>query len=120
MLTALFEALVQQLSPLACPVYLADCVPQDAAFPRIAADLSPAPGPGQDGLVRLTAWTGSTNAGRFALADALLTLLPPQGLCLSTAAGRALLFCDGQAECIREHDALGIRLTWRVRFYPSA
>ncbi len=120
MLTDLYTALTERLSPLEPPVYLADCVPDRAVFPYITLSCVSPLTSGERGALTVTVWTeGHTaNVRRLVLADEVLALLPPRGLCLTTASGAALLQQKGGASCVQESKALGVRIDYKVQFIP--
>lgn len=124
MLTDLHQALLRQLAPLEVPAYLADCIPDSARFPYIAAMIKISPRPGDAGSITLQLWCrgGSANADRFRLTDALLARLPARGLRLTLPHGTATLRLQSEIACIGSKDTLGIhkggnpmKINWKVR-----
>ena len=122
MLTELYEALALHLAPLDAPVYLAECVPPDTLFPYVTAQVAAPCTPAEKGRITLTLWClgSAANSDRLHLGDALLSLLPAEGLHMPMKSGFALLRMDSPAECLRSGDALGLRMTWSLRCYPHA
>lgn len=121
MLKTIFQALCDHLSPLNTPVYLEDCVPEGAALPYITADIRPPLSAHTDGLLTLTCWCqGSTaNPQRLSQADLLIARLPARGCRLATAIGALILRQKGAALCIRESAAQGVKITWKLQFFPA-
>lgn len=121
MLTRLVRTLTNRLQVMDVPVYLADCIPEGAAFPYFTAEIVPPLTPAAAGKLILTLWcrSGSANAERFFLMDALLTRLPARGAALDTGEGRALLLQEGGVVCVHARETLGLRTTWALRFYPA-
>lgn len=121
MLTSIFRALCEHMAPLGLPVYLAQCVPSDAAFPYITAKISVPLSTHATGAVTLTLYApGDQPHSRFvSLADELLTLLPAHGFHLDTDACALALRQEGGAMCVREGAALGVRGVWKLRCFPA-
>ncbi len=121
-LTELFSALTMVLHPLNMPLYLANSVPQKAAFPYATADIA-LPAPAAPGRVTLTAWSLSPDAHLLTLswADALPACLPPQGLKLCLPHGTAVLY-PSQKEApqrLVSGEALGLALPFDLQTYPA-
>ncbi len=121
MLKELHQALVQLFTPLALPVYLADCVPEGAYFPYIIAEAAVAPLPGQEGSLTLTLWCAgcAANTERFLLTERMLEYLPARGLRLTLAHGMAALRMT-DSTCLRSGEALGIRTGWTLHCQHAA
>ncbi|MGN0753677.1 MAG: hypothetical protein ACI4ME_04390 [Aristaeellaceae bacterium] len=121
MLTSLFRAICDHLTPLGVPVYLADCVPDGAAFPYITANIAAPLAAHTAGAVTLTLWCAGdqANAQRLSQVDELLALLPARGIPLTTAAGVITLRQTGGARCLRESGALGIKTVWKLCCFPA-
>lgn len=116
MLSEFIQAVISHLQSLNMPVCQADCVPGQTPPPyitlAIAAPLGDAPG-----TLTLTAWH-DTNAGRIALAEQLAALIPSRGLHLPLTSGHAIL-TGATASFLQEKPLLGMRLVWKLRFYPA-
>lgn len=117
MLSEFIQAIISRLSGVNATVYQADCVPEGTACPYITLNAA-APLGDTAGALTLTIWH-NTNAGRIALAEQLTTLLPAHGMALSLPSGHAILN-GGTASFLHEGPLLGMRLVWKLRFYPAA
>ena len=122
MLKSIFGALHDHLAPLNIPVYLEDCVPEGAALPYITADIRPPLSVHNGGSLTLSCWCqGDTaNAQRLSQADLLLTRLPARGCPLAMDAGSVILRQEGTAVCIRKSALQGVKMTWKLQFFPAA
>lgn len=122
MLTDLMNRLHTLLEAASCPVYLADSVPPDAAFPYMTMQVEPAVHPGCGSPLTLTAWhcSGTSNTDRFALADTLLTLIPASGLRIPLESGVACLYrARGKGvSCVRSTNALGLTMPMMLYLCP--
>lgn len=116
MLTELIQALIARLAAANVPLYLADCVPEEAALPYVTLAAVLPLGDGS-GTLTLTAWH-TTNAGRIALAEDLAALLPPRGTYLPLGSGAATLH-TGTVSPIHEAPLLGLRMVWKLRCFPA-
>lgn len=116
MLSEFIQAIITRLSGVNAPVYQADCVPAGTAAPYITLSAA-APLSETAGALTLTIWH-STNAGRIALAEQLCALLPGSGLPLALPAGNAIL-TGGSAAFLQEAPLLGVRMVWKLRFFPA-
>lgn len=123
MLTDLAARLCSLLGSSGTPVYLADSVPACAEFPYVTLQFSPPLTPGDLASLTLTGWHWSHtgNADRFALADALLTLIPPAGLKLPLENGTAVIWRSRgrKVEGVRSGDALGLSIPFDLMLLPS-
>lgn len=123
MLTELYAALVTLFGQADAPVFLADCVPLDAAFPYVTLAMDVPAAPDAEGAVTLTCWHAcmSSNASRLALLDALLALIPAGGLRIRLDSGTAAIFrAEGDGvSCVRSGNALGMTLPLSLRCYPA-
>lgn len=121
MLSHIFSALHAQLSRLPYPVYMADCVPEGAAFPYITAEIAAPLTPAATGSLILTLWTKSSTAHyeRLTHAETIHSLLPLRGAWLAAATGSILLTGDGPVRCVQDGPLLGAQSSWTLRFYPS-
>jgi len=116
-LSDLIQALISRLSPLDAPIYQADCVPANAPCPYITLSAA-APLGDTAGAFTLTVWH-STNAGRIALAEEIIALLPRRGLTLPLPSGHAVI-TGGTSAFLKEGPLPALRMTWKLRLYPSA
>ena len=116
MLKDFITMIITRLADTGVPVYLADCVPEGAACPYITLAAA-APLGSASGTMSLTVWH-TTNAGRITLAEEISALLPARGLHLEMSGGGAVL-CGGTASFLRESPLLGIRMVWKLRFFPA-
>lgn len=121
MLTDLCMALVNHLSTLGAPVYLADCVPEGASFPYVTLDFAPSLDLCAEGTLAVTAWAAgdTANADRLVLAGDVLRLLPARGIRLASPTGAALIRQKGGVACVRESEARGVRMVYRVQAIPE-
>ena len=121
MLNSIYRALVSHLSRLRIPVYLADSVPQGAAFPYITATIEAPLTADHAGTLTLTVWCtgGSANSMRLSHTDALYSLLPCRGACLNADTGSILLRQSGTAACVQDASALGMQSRWTLRYIPA-
>lgn len=121
MLTALHQTLISRLFPLGVPVYVTDCVPPDTPAPYITAEIKAPLNASTSGTLALTLWHhGRTaHADRLRLGDALLELLPCEGIRLQTDAGIIILQPDEPSAFVQEADLKGLRLTWTLLFFPQ-
>lgn len=121
MLMSLYQALLQKISPLNLPVYLADCVPEGTGFPCIVLDIAAPAQPAEDGKVTLTIWCrGNTaNHDRLRLMERLLMHLPARGTHLALDSGAVTLRMNDSVTCVHSKDALGVKTLWTLHFYPS-
>lgn len=116
MLSEFIQGVINRLSSLGAPVFQADCVPVGTACPYITLSAA-APLGDTAGALTLTLWH-STNAGRIALAEQVSSLLPAHGVCLSLPAGNAIV-TGGAASFLQDAPLLGLRMVWKLRFYPA-
>ncbi len=121
MLTSIYRALYHHLKQLGQPVYLADCVPEGAAFPYITAKIAAPLSPRAAGSLTLTCWSldDQPRVQRLALANQLLNLLPARGLRLETDTGTIILRPEGSALCVRESAAQGMQTVWKLQCFPA-
>ena len=112
MLIDLIQALTAHLAPTHTAIYQADCVPDNTVLPYITFAMT-APG-----SLTLTAWH-TTNAGRIALAEQLIALLPPRGTCLQLSSGTAVL-TGGTLTFLHDGPLLGARRVWKLALHPAA
>lgn len=121
MLTELYQALSAQLSGLNVPLYLADCIPADAPFPRLTAAISAPLSPGETGALTLTLWccSNTANTERFRLTEALADLLPARGIRIPLTAGTCTLRLKAGPAFISSQEALGAKTVWALRCYPG-
>lgn len=121
MLTSICRALNERLSQLGVPFYLEDCVPPGTSFPYITADVRAPLAPHANGRLTLTFWCQGDTASshRLSQADLLLKQFPARGLRLETASGAAILRQEGGAVCVREAAAQGVKITWKLQFFPK-
>ncbi len=116
MLSEFIQAIISCLSGVNAPVYQADCVPEGTACPYITLTTA-APLGDTAGALTLTIWH-STNAGRIALAEQLAAVFPAHGTAMSLPSGNAIL-TGGTASFLQDAPLLGVRMVWKLRFYPA-
>lgn len=123
-MTQLYRLLYAHLSTLGFPLYAADQVPHDAAFPYLTFE-AVLPGDLQGtGTLTLRAWCRSDapHSERLRLGDMLMACVPLSGLPLWS--GDALTVCwrqeSGAASLLREHDACAVQVQHMLRRYPNA
>lgn len=111
MLSDFIQAIIAHLTPVNAPVYMADCVPADIPGPYItlAATLP--------GTLTLTVWHRD-NAGRIALAEEIVSLLPARGTYLTLPAGAAIL-TGTSSTFLKEGPLPGLRMVWKLRCFPQ-
>lgn len=116
----LIRALTARLSGSALPLYLADAVPERAAFPYITAEIIAPCRMGKPGSICLTLWaTGpNVNQARMVLNTVLTQYFPGRGLVLTSEAGRYILLPE-PATLVQSGEARGICSPMEVRFYPA-
>lgn len=116
----LIRALTARLSVSALPMYLADAVPESAAFPYLTAEVSAPCRMGKPGSVRLTLWaTGpNVNQARMVLNTMMTQYFPGRGLVLAGETGRYILLPE-PASLVQSGEARGICVPMEVRFYPE-
>lgn len=115
------KALLTHLSPLALPVYLADCVPERTPFPYVTMALNCGGGFPADGDVTLTLWCrgAEANLQRASLAASLQALFPDGGTVLTLENGAAALY-PAEANALAHaasQDARGLRFRLALRLY---
>lgn len=119
MLTELYRQLIALLKEAGVTAYAVDAVPPDAAFPFIALEIRPAASLHGLGRVTLTGWLRShcRHADRLALADTLLSLVPPGGRRLLFQGGIAVLYQGSRmnVEWLESSGALGVRIRHELR-----
>lgn len=118
----MYDAILRRLASISLPVLEEGCVPQGQTFPYLTLRVEPACRSNVPGAVTLTAWCcgDQAHADRLALADQLLTLLPPRGFPLTYSGGRSLLYMkDSQVRCLQQGPALGVQLTWALRCFTT-
>ena len=117
----LIRALTARLTSSTLPLYLADAVPENAAFPYLTAEVVSPFRMGEPGSIRLTLWcTGPNgNLARMVLHTTLTQYFPGRGLVLQGDNGRYVLRSEA-AQCVQSGDARGICTPMEVRFYPAA
>lgn len=122
MLKSIFYALCEHLAPLNIPVFLEHCVPEGAPLPYITADIRPLLSAHANGSLSLTCWCqGSTaNTQRLSQADLLLARLPARGFRLAMDTGAVILRQEGAAVCICNSALQGVKITWKLQFFPAA
>ncbi len=124
MLTELYTLLAARLQALGYPMWAADAVPDNAAFPFVTAVIRPSASLLGTGRVTLTGWCRSDarHADRLTLADDLLKLVPPGGLLLPLTEGAAALFRGDRmaVEWPETPDALGVSVTHDLRVVGGA
>lgn len=120
MLTHVHQTLLAHLAGLDAPVFHENCVPQGQGFPYITLAASLPGISAQSGTLTLTCWCHgpSAHSHRLALADSILALIPSDGLRLDCPQGRIVLRGDGDIQCVRSGEALGIRMVWALQFFP--
>ena len=116
MLSEFIQAVITRLEGVNAPVFQSDCVPIGTAAPYITLAVA-APLGESAGALTLTIWH-SANAGRIALAEEIAELLPDGGTCLSLPAGHAII-TGGTASFLHEAPLLGLRMVWKLRFFPA-
>lgn len=116
MLSDFIEAIISHLSGADAAVYQADCVPSGAACPYITMNTA-APLGDSAGALTLTVWHHS-NAGRIALAEQISSLMPAQGMRLFLPSGHAVM-TGSTAVFLQEASLYGIRMVWKLRFFPA-
>ena len=121
MLSHIFSALHARLARLPYPVYMADCVPEGAAFPYITAEIAAPLTPAATGSLSLTLWTKGGNAHyeRLTYAETIHNLLPLRGAWLAAETGSILLTGDGPVRCLQDGPLRGAESRWTLRFFPS-
>ena len=122
MLKTIHRALLDCFSGLGLPLYPADCVPDDAAFPYLTLAVEPPLTPARSGRVTLTLWfhSDSAHAERLSWGDQLLNLLPSRGVWLNSGSETLLLTPEKAAQPLREKTALGLRFLWALQCHPHA
>ena len=120
MLTDIFLALLDHLSALGLPFYLADCVPQGAELPYLTADIQPPLRTGEAGSLTLCCWCAgdAANPHRIAEADRLAAQFPHRGLWLSTDSGALILTPEKGVHCLAQQTAKGIVFRFQLHFFP--
>lgn len=121
MLMSIFRALYDLLTDAGLPVYLADCVPDQADFPYITAEIEAPLTSRSAGAVTLTFWftEDQANSQRLSRMDRLLKQLPARGLWLTTDSGTITLRQEGNAACLREGDVQGMKTRWKLCCFPK-
>lgn len=121
MLTSVFQALNGLLSAMGLPLYMADCVPQEAAFPYMTMAVSAPLTPATAGALTLTIWccSDSSHADRVFYVDDLLTYLPARGVRLVMDDVAITLQQNGASACIREKGLMGLQTDWTLRCFPA-
>lgn len=116
----LILALAAYMSGSSLPLYLADAVPEKAAFPYMTAEAVSPCQPGVEGSILLTLWCvgDDANLNRMELHSVLMLAFPQRGTVLTSAAGRYILQPE-RSDLVQSGVARGIRLTLGVRFYPA-
>lgn len=117
----LIRTLTARLTSSTLPLYLADAVPENAAFPYLTAEVVSPFRMGEPGSIRLTLWcTGpNVNLARMVLHTTMTQYFPGRGLVLQGDNGRYVLRSEA-AQCVQSDDARGICTPMEVRFYPAA
>ena len=121
MLKTIHQELTAYIGGLGLPVYHADAIPDDAAFPYLTLAVEAPLTPLKPGHVTLTLWchSGEAHAERLTCGDQLLTLLPPRGRWLNTGYETLLLTPEKPAQLLQERTALGLRITWKLARHPQ-
>lgn len=100
MLTELYRKVIAQLAEAGFSAYAEDTVPQDADFPFVTCRIDAPVSTHELGSIVLTCWVrgDAAYAQRLAMADALVSLVPPGGMMLPLDGGLAAVFrAQGQA-----------------------
>lgn len=111
MLSDFIQAIIDHLSAVSAPVYLADCVPTDVPGPYITMTAT------LPGTLTLTIWHRE-NAGRIALSEEVAALLPARGTRLALPSGAAILFGSSTA-FVKDGPLPGLRMVWKLRCFPQ-
>ena len=121
MLTDLTRCLTGLLTAAGHPVYHPDCVPAGTPRPFVTLEITPPLSLHEVGRVTLTGWPEEpcSMAGRLALAESLLTLVPAAGRKLPLESGLALIERKGM-QWVEFHGALGVRLDFSLRVMGGA
>jgi len=116
----MIQALITSVSGSGLPLYLADAVPENAAFPYMTAEVVSPCQEDVKGSIHLTLWCVGENANlkRMELHSLLMLAFPRRGTLLTTSAGRYILQTE-RSDFLQSGVAKGIRLTMGVRFYPA-
>lgn len=93
MMKELILALTAHLSDNGLALYLADAVPEKAAFPYLTAELVSPCQTDAKGSIRLTLWCAGddANLARMTLHAVLMERFPQRGMVLPAADGRYIL-----------------------------
>lgn len=121
MLTELYQALTTWLSGFDAPLYLADCVPAETAFPYLTASMSVPLSSGEAGALTLTLWChgDAANTERFHLSESLAEHLPARGFRIALKDGTYTLRMKAGPTHVHSQEALGMKTVWTFRCYPA-
>lgn len=117
----LIRVLTARLSGSALPLYLADAVPENTAFPYMTAEVVSPFRMGEAGSIRLTLWCAgpNVNLARMVLHTTMTQYFPGRGLVLQGEKGRYILLPE-TASHVQSGETRGICTPMKVRYYPAA